>query len=148
MTRKVEQGDFRAAEDYIREEIFDKPEEYYNLEKLRKAVQVDRRVTLREILEKIFELIQHFKSKDELLEEEFGKFVSFYKPPAKYTIPIKNFLKTYITDGWVRQIIEKRQFAMLATNPVRDDFRALSPKWREQIPECVKDYISLNAFMK
>ena len=56
VTKKIEEGDFKSAEDYIREAIFDKPEEYYNLEKLRKAVQVDRRLTLREILEKIFDL--------------------------------------------------------------------------------------------
>ncbi|MFQ5629214.1 MAG: DEAD/DEAH box helicase family protein [bacterium] len=148
VTEKVEQGDFKAAEDYIREEIFDKPEEYYNLEKLRKAVQVDRRVTLREFLEKIFDLIQHFKSKDELLEEEFSKFVSIHKPESKYILSIKNVLKAYITDSTVRDIVESKQFARFATSPVRDDFRALSPKWREQIPEYVKDYVSLNAFLK
>ena len=31
-------------------EVFDKPEEYYTLDKLRKAAAVDRRLTLREIL--------------------------------------------------------------------------------------------------
>ena len=46
------------------------------LDKLRKAAAVDRRVTLREILEKVFDLIPGFKSKDELLEEEFDKFVA------------------------------------------------------------------------
>ena len=50
-------------------EVFDKPEEYYTLDKLRKAAAVDRRLTLREILEKIFGLIPRFKSKDELLHD-------------------------------------------------------------------------------
>ena len=56
------------------------PTSIYTLEKLRKAAAVDRRLTLREILEKIFGLIPRFKSKDELLEEEFAKFVADYKP--------------------------------------------------------------------
>lgn len=59
---------------------FDKPEEYSTLDKLRKAATVDRRLTLREILEKIFGLIPRFKSKDEPLEEEFAKFIADYKP--------------------------------------------------------------------
>ena len=52
--------------DYVNREIFDKPEEYYTLKKLRQAAAVDRRLTLREILEKVFGLISDFKSKDEL----------------------------------------------------------------------------------
>jgi type I restriction enzyme, R subunit len=35
---------------------------------------------LPEILEKIFGLIPRFRSKDELLEEEFAKFVGDYQP--------------------------------------------------------------------
>ena len=63
-------------------EVFDKPEEYYTLDKLRKAAAVDRRLTLREILEKVFGLIPRFKSKDELLEEEFSKFVADHEARA------------------------------------------------------------------
>ena len=62
-----ERGDIRAAEEYVRQNLFDKPEEFYNLDKLRKAVQLDRRLTLREIIEKIFGGVEKFKSKDELL---------------------------------------------------------------------------------
>ena len=147
VAQKVQEGDFKAAEEHIREEIFDKPEEYYNLEKLRKASQVDRRITLREIIEKIFGLIPRFKSKEELLEEECGKFISIHKPDVDYILAIKNFLKAYITDTTVRDIIESRQYARFATSPVRDDFRVLDEHWRKIIPEYVKDYISLNAYM-
>ena len=53
----VEGGQWARVIDYINHEVFDKPEEYYTLDKLRKAAAVDRRVTLREILEKVFGLI-------------------------------------------------------------------------------------------
>ena len=76
----VEAGQWDRVIDYVNREVFDKPEEYYTLDKLRKAAAVDRRLTLREILEKIFGLIPRFKSKDELLEEEFSKFVADCKP--------------------------------------------------------------------
>ena len=144
---KVTEGDFKAAEDYIREKVFDKPEEYYNLAKLRKAAQVDRRITLREILEKIFNLISGFKSRNELLEEECDKFISIHKPVAEFVLPIKNFLKAYITDSTVREIVESKQYARFATSPVGDYFRALSPEWRNLIPEYVKDYVTMNTFI-
>lgn len=143
----IDIGDFIAAEDFIRNEIFNKPEEYYNLEKLRKAAQIDRRLSLREIIELIFGFIKRFKSKDELLDDEFDKFVSIHKPESSDILPIKNFLKAYITDSKVRDIIEKRQFARFATHPINDDFRSLGTKWRNIIPEYVKDYVPINTFM-
>ena len=110
---------------------------------------MDRRLTLREILEKIFGLIPRFKSKDELLEEEFAKFVADYKPEEAEAIPaIKTYFKAYVTSDQVRHIIESRRFTELATNPVFSsrDFRAVPPKYRSLIPEYVKDYVSLNQF--
>ncbi len=144
---KVAEGDFESAEEYVREYIFDKPEEFFNLAKLRMAAQVDRRLSLREILEKIFGLIPSFKSKDELLDEEFEKFISVHNPEPEYAIPIKNFLKAYITDTEVRDILETKEYARFATNPIRDDFMALTPELRTVVPEYVKDYVPLNTYM-
>jgi len=147
VAKKIEEGDFDSAEEYIREHIFDKPEEFFNLAKLRKSANVDRRLTLREILEMIFGFIPKFKSKDELLDEEFEKFIAVHKPEPEYAIAIKNFLKAYITDAEVQDIIKTREYARFATNPIRDDFEALKPELREIIPEYVKDYVPLNTYM-
>lgn len=145
----VEAGQWDRVIDYLNKEIFDKPTEYYSLEKLRKAAGVDRRLTLREILEKIFGLIPRFKSKDELLEEEFSKFVADYKPDEAEAVPaMKTYFKAYVTDGRIRQIVDEKEFADLATNPVfsTKDFKAVPAKYRTLIPEYIKDYISLNQF--
>jgi type I restriction enzyme R subunit len=147
VSEKVNEGDFDAAEAYILENIFEKPEDFFNLEKLRKAVQLDRRLSLREILEKVFGIIPRFKSKEELLEEECQKFISIYKPPSDYILPVKNFLKAYVTDPKVREIIETQRFAELATSPTGEDFRELTKELRKLIPEYVKDYIPLNKFV-
>ena len=148
IARAVEAGEWDRVIDYVNREVFDKPEEYYNLDKLRKAAAVDRRLTLREILEKIFGLIPRFKSRDELLEEEFAKFVADYKPMD--SIPaIKAFFKAYLSNDQIRYIIENRDFTDLATNPVFSsrDLSAVPEKYRDIIPEYVKDYVSLNQFM-
>ncbi len=145
----VQAGQWDRVIEYVNKEVFDRPEEYYSLEKLRKAAGVDRRLTLREILEKIFNLIPRFKSKDELLEEEFSKFVADYKPEEAEAIPaIKNYFKAYATSEKIRYIIESGQLTDLATNPVFStrDFKAVPSKYRTLIPEYIKDYVSLNQF--
>ena len=145
----VEAGQWDRVIDYVNKEVFDKPAEFYSLDKLRKAAGVDRRLTLREILEKIFGLIPRFKSKDDLLEEEFSKFVADYKPDEAEAIPaIKTYFKAYVTSDHIRHIIESGQLTDLATNPVfsTKDFRAVPAKYRKLIPDYIKDYVSLNQF--
>ena len=149
IAKAVEAGQWDRVIDYVNREVFDKPEEYYTLDKLRRAAAVDRRLTLREILEKVFDLIPGFKSKDELLEEEFAKFVADYKPDEAGAIPaIRTYFKAYTTSNQVRDIIDGKRFAALATNPSfsTGDFRAVPEKYRNLIPEYVKDYVSLNQF--
>jgi type I restriction enzyme R subunit len=149
IAKAVEDGQWDRVIDYVSREVFDKPEEYYTLDKLRKAAAVDRRLTLREILEKIFGLIPRFRSKDELLEEEFDKFVADLKPEEPASIPsLKSFFKAYVTDDRIRHIIESRRYTDLATNPgfSTRDYRAVPIKYRALIPEYIKDYVSLNQF--
>ena len=145
----VEAGQWDRVIDYVNKEVFDKPSEFYSLEKLRQAAGVDRRLTLREILEKIFGLIPRFKSKDELLEEEFSKFVADYTPGEPEALPaLKTYFKAYATSGTVRDIIESGHLTDLATNPVFStrDFKAVPAKYRKLIPDYIKDYVSLNQF--
>ncbi len=145
----VKAGQWDRVIDYVNREVFDQPEEYYSLEKLRKAAATDRRLTLREILEKVFDLIPRFKSRDELLEEEFTKFVTDYKPQETKAIPaIRNYFKAYVTSDYIRHIIENRDYTELATNPTFStrDFKAVPEKYRGLVPEYVKDYVSLNQF--
>lgn len=145
----VEAGQWDRVIDYVNKEVFDQPSEYYSLEKLRKAAGVDRRLTLREILEKVFGLIPRYKSKDELLEEEFSKFVSDFKPEEAEAIPaIKTYFKAYAASNQIRYIIEAGDLTDLATNPTfsTKDFKAVPVKYRKLIPEYIKDYVSLNQF--
>ena len=149
IAKAVEAGHWDRVIDYVNREVFDKPEDYYTLDKLRKAAAVDRRLTLREILEKVFGLIPRFKSKDELLEEEFAKFVADFKPEEAGAIPaIKTFFKAYVTSDQVRHIIDSKDFTVLATHPMFStrDFMAVPAKYRALVPEYVKDYVSLNQF--
>ncbi len=141
----------------ITNELFDKPNEYFNLDKLRRAAGVDRRLGLREILEKAFGLITGFKSKDELLEEEFEKFLLDQQNATGFSADstasavqaMKYYFKAYATDHRLRDIIEAGQLTSLNVYPAfgMSDFKAVPMVWRTRIPEYVKDYVPLNQFM-
>ncbi len=145
----VNGDEWDRALDYIRREVFDKPEEYYNLEKLRRAAGADRRLTLREILEKIFGLIPDFKSKRDLLDEEFAKFIADHEPEEADAIPaMRSYFEAYATSDRIRAIIDEKRYTALATEPALSlaAFRNVPEKYRALIPDYVKDYVSLNRF--
>lgn len=148
--KHVELGEWEHVVNHIQQEIFDKPEEYFNLEKLRKAAQIDRSLSIREVVEKIFGIIPKFKSKDELLEEEFDKFISIYPPEEDVNVrALKYFFKAYIVDQDIRQIIEAKDFHALQTNPTLNinQFKEVAPKYREVIPEYIRDYVTLARYV-
>lgn len=147
--KNVELGNWELVVSHIQNEILDKPEEYFNIEKLRKAAKIDRKVSIREMVEKIFGIIPKFKSKDELLDEEFDKFISIYPPEVDVNIrALQYFFKAYIVDQDIRKIIETKDFQALQTNPTLtiSQFKEVAAKYREVIPVYIKDYIKLDNF--
>ncbi len=147
--KNVELGNWEHVVSHIQQEIFDKPEEYFNLEKLRKAAKIDRKVSIREVVEKVFGIIPKFKSKDELLEEEFHKFISIYPPEEDVNLrALKYFFKAYIIDQDIREIISSKDFHALQTHPTLtiSQFKEVAVKYREVIPVYIKDYVNLERF--
>ena len=146
----VEQQNWEAAIRRVMEELFDKPDDYFNLDKLRRATGLDRRLTVREIIEKAFGHIPRFKSKDELIDDEFQKFLLDQKPEqAERIAQMRYFFDAYIKDANVRRIIDEGKVADLNVNPIfgMKDLRAVPDEWRKRIPEYIKDYVSLNPFL-
>jgi type I restriction enzyme, R subunit len=147
--KHVELGDWEHIASHIQQEIFNNPENYFSLENLRKAAGIDRKTSIREVVEKIFGIIPKFKSKDELLEEEFDKFISIYPPEEDVNLrALKYFFKAYIVDQNIRAIIEAKDFHALQTNPTLtiEQFKEVAAKYREVIPIYIKDYIKLEQF--
>ena len=145
----AEAGQWDLVTDRVIREVFNKPEEFYTLERLRKAISVDCRVTVREFVERALGLIPKFKSRDELLEEEFDKFIADQEPPGPAALPaVKMYFKAYVTSDHVRGMIDSGQFAMLATHAGFSiaDYRAVPQKYRTLVREYVKDYVSLNLY--
>jgi type I restriction enzyme R subunit len=142
-----EKGDIAAIEEKIKTELFGKPLQYYDEEKLSKAARIGRRLSLREIIEKAFGGITRFKSKDELLEDEFANFVAITKPDNQHIVNLKNYFKAYITDKVVRDIVDAKQYSQLATNTkiTLMEFKELD-EWKDVVPRYVKDYVSVEKY--
>ena len=80
------------------------------------------------MLEYIFGLIPGIKSKDDLLEDEFYKFITDYKPDdTDDIIALKYFFKTYIVDDTFRKIVNEKRFAELAMREFELQYHTVEP---------------------
>ncbi|WP_410170672.1 DEAD/DEAH box helicase family protein [Cupriavidus nantongensis] len=154
LQQQIDSEQWDQAIDYVTTHVFDRPNEFFSLDKLRRAAGVDRRLSLKEILQKIFGLIPYFKSRDELLEDEFQEFLlanqdKLSEDQGAAVLAMKYFFKAYATDAALRAIIDDKRFTELNVNPAFGigDLKAVPPSWRASIPEYVKDYVPLNQFM-
>jgi len=138
--------DWDALEDYMVKNIFDKPTEYFNLDKLRNSLGVDRRISIKELIDYTLGFIPYIKSKHELLEEEYEKFDDRYLPNEENFSNIKDVFTTYILDKELQDIIETKQFSRLNFHPVGESFKKLPKEYRTIIPDYVKNYVPLNKF--
>jgi len=115
---------------YLKNEIFDKPSEFYNAKKIEKAVNLDRKLTVREIAMKLMGLIDHYKTKNEMLTDEFDNFKLINKEDcAKYSeklTEIESVFQAYILDDDVRKAIDNKEYASLMTTPIANDIRNLA----------------------
>ena len=64
------------------------------MDKLRRSINIDRKITLREILDKIFGAIPYFKSRKELINDEFEGFRLTHDIPSEKYYEIKTFFET------------------------------------------------------
>ncbi|HET6460823.1 MAG TPA: DEAD/DEAH box helicase family protein [Syntrophales bacterium] len=144
----VDSGNYEEMERYVRSHLFDKPEYYFNLDKLRQGYNSDRRLSLWEILDKVFGKIHRFKTKDEIAEEEFEKFVIDTSVPPDIFYETREFFKTYIVDEDTRTKINKKDYSAFAGDPMMTHILTKMGSVRlKEIPEYIKDNVNLNRFM-
>jgi len=147
---EMEAGNWNQVIHYVRTNIFEKPEEHYTLDKLQKSYKVDRKISVREIIEKVFGIIPKFKSKDELLESEFQKFVSIHPPKGDENISaLRLFFKAYIVDEKVKDIVHHKQFQEFYSLPSisMEDYKSVPKDYRNLIPYYVDHYVSRDKFV-
>jgi type I restriction enzyme R subunit len=136
-----ENGDYEAAEEFVKFHILDKPNNFLNLERIRKAFGVDRRISVREFLQVAFGERDDFESKDSLLESEWERFMEIHKVDQDHYSPVKNFFKAFIVDEEVRDIVKSKQLARFhhCASFDFDDYERLND-FKRVVPQYVYDY--------
>ena len=147
---QYEQGNYPAVIRYIDDHIMNQPNEYYTWDKLRRSIGSDRRITAREILDKIFGVLPFFKSKKELVEDEFEGYALTHSIPSEKYADVKEFFATYVTDKDVRRAIEDRKFQLLGTDIstyTMADLKHLGLDSMQSVVDYVADNVNVSRFM-
>ncbi len=139
----VKDQNFEDAEIYLKENILDKPQEFFTLDKLRKSLGLDRNLTISELLLHALGHIDKIKSKKECLDEEFDKLDKALKPEDSIYNDARQFFEAYTGDDEYREIIDGKRFAELKVHPSGEAFSNLSPELRRQIPLYIKQNVNL-----
>jgi type I restriction enzyme R subunit len=145
----MEAGDVEIATARAKEKYDNKPEEYFDLEKLRRSLKIDRKIGWRELLELIY-FGNQIKGKDDLLSDEFEKFISTNNVADINDLQgLRYFFYAYITDPSVREIIDQQEFTELYHNPTFnvDDFNRVPDEMKSKLPYYIKTYVPLNKFL-
>jgi type I restriction enzyme R subunit len=147
-----------SAVEYVKQEILDKPSEYFTPDELRKTLKVDRWVGFKEMLRKVFGEIDTFKSRDEKTEDEFNKFQDIEKLDADLVPSAKIFFSSYLQDQELRKVIDTQEYARLHTMPgvdmtafqkLADVKRGGETPYTQYIPSYIRDYVgNLKEFEK
>ena len=145
----MEAGDVEVATARAKEKYDNKPEEYFDLEKLRKSLKIDRKIGWRELLELIY-FGNQIKGKEDLLNDEFDKFLSTNSIEGIDDIQaLRYFFHAYVTDPHVRDIIDQQDFTELYHNPTFnvDDFNRVDDKMKTKLPYYINTYVPLQKFI-
>ena len=140
----VENLRFDDAEKYLVENILDKPKEFYTLDKLKKSLELDRKLTVSELLLHAFDHIDGIKSRSDCIEEEFERFDDAFMIDEDDFYNAKQVFEFYITDAEYRRIIDSKRFAELnAHDAGLDSYKSLPEEIREKIPNYVKENVDM-----
>lgn len=143
-------GEPHKAAQLAEQELFDKPDEFYTLDRLRRAYGVDWNISTAQLLDYVVH-DKDIPTKNDVLDTEFNKFMDVHKQDNPEHVPaLCYFFKAYISDAALRSIIDRQKLIALNVHPSfsMQDYRAMPTAWRSKIPEYIKQYVDLSLFEK
>lgn len=144
----IESEDWELVEKFVKENLYQKPRYFYSTEKLRESYGIRRRLTLTEILQKIFKGTP-FKSENEIAEEHFQRYLSTEGINGAALYELRNLFINYLLNPEIREILDEKKYSLLATESALslDDISKLSQHEIETTLNYIRDNIPLNQFM-
>lgn len=132
-TELVKRDDFDrvAAIDYLKQEIFDKPNHFMNLGKMRKFFKLDRKLDVGEALDIIMGRVEEPKRKSEILEDKFNEAIKLSNlgdllagEPVLYR-QAQSFYDAYVSSSNVQSAVDSGEYGELHQTGNFEDFAAL-----------------------
>ena len=139
----VNHQNFDEAEIYLKDEVLNKPQEFFTLEKIGKSLDLDRRLTPQELLLLAFGHIDYLSNQRECLDEEFEKLDRALDPEDVYYNNAKEVFEAYSVDEEFRDIIDSKRYAELGVHPSGDAFKKLPAELKMGIPSYIKHNVNL-----
>ena len=139
----VSQQNFGDAETYLKDKVLDKPQEFFTIDKLRKSLGLDRRLTVPELLLHVFGHIEHIPSQRECLDEEFDRLDKALNPGDKDYDNAREVFEAYAVDDDFRDIIDSRRYAELGVHPSGNAFKKLPIELKQGIPSYIRQNVNL-----
>ena len=143
LKKMVKQFNFVAAGDYLRDKYFNKPQEFFTMDKLGKSLGLDRLPTNEDLLLHVFDYIKYIPSQGECLEEDFDKMDKALKIPEENYQDAKDFFEAYTTDDNYREMIDGKRYAELSVHPYVDSFKKLPIELQQRILVYIKQNVNL-----
>ena len=147
----IDDLDIEKLEWYLKDQVFDKPNEYFNIPKLEQSLGIDRRITVREVAMNILGLLTGYKSKKEKLIDEFNNFKLLNKEEleqyaGKQIDDIEKVFEAYIVDEFVRDCVYNKNYSPLFNSFLKDSLRELRDVRikNKTVLEYIKDYVAEN----
>lgn len=124
----INKGDEDLLEHYIRNNVLDLPSEYFSIRKLERSLDLDRRLSIKELVQFLLGNIGYFKSRSELIEDELNNFKLLNQkellPYAEIITSIDYLIEAYLSDPAIRKAVKERNYQVLINSPLAVEVRA------------------------
>lgn len=146
----VEREDWQRLWNYVTSNLFDKPQEYWNFEKLQYSYDIDRRITPEELMRKVFMPGYRLKSRQDLVEEQFQRFIGTGNVDGSHYNEAKQLFSSYLLFDDIRGVMnDQKKMGSLATDMrlSMQDLKKLGRSGIDATINYIKDNVSLNRFL-
>jgi len=146
----IENKNVEELEKYIKTKIFDKPTEYFNIQKLELSLGLDRKLTVREVVLNLIGLLDGYKMKADILKDEFDEFKlinhEYISEYADKMWAIENIFEAYLLDDEVRKAISDNELSSLMYTSLKDSLIEVKDVYirGKRLLEYIKIYVAEN----
>jgi type I restriction enzyme R subunit len=149
LSEAVEREDWQRLWNHVTANLFDKPQEFWTFEKLQDAYGIDRRISPEELMRKVFIPGYRLRTRQDLVEEQFERFVSTGTLDGSHYNEAKQLFSSYLLFDDIRAVMNEKRMGSLATD-MRLSMQDLKKLGRASIDATlnyIKDNVPLNKFL-